>query len=50
MAESGWHTTKEEITRDVEKLFGGSFETFMAKDSSKFDWSSNVVTLSDIGK
>ena len=50
LAASGWHMTKEEIVRDVGKLFGGSFEAFCAKDSSEFNWSSNVVTQSDIGK
>jgi hypothetical protein len=47
---SGWRLTEAEVRRDAEKLFGGSFETFLAKDSSKFDWSSSVVTLSNLGK
>ena len=62
--------TNAEILRDVEKLFGGSFEAFCAKvtacdrcplvprvtaagarqDSSGFQWTSNVVTLSNLGK
>jgi hypothetical protein len=47
---SGWSLTNEEIVRDVEKLFGGSFEAFCAKDSSGFEWTSQVVTLSALGK
>jgi hypothetical protein len=47
---SGWGLTNDEIVRDVEKLFGGSFEAFVAKDSSKFEWTSQVVTLSALGK
>ena len=33
---SGWTLTNEEVLRDVEKLFGGSFEAFCKKDSSEY--------------
>lgn len=50
LVESGWQVTEAELARDVEKLFGGSFEAFCAKDTSQLDWSSKVVTLSNLGK
>jgi hypothetical protein len=28
---AGWRPTKEDVTRDVRSLFGGSFEAFLAK-------------------
>ena len=50
LVESGWQVTEAELARDVEKLFGGSFETFCDKDTSQLNWASNVVTLSNLGK
>lgn len=31
LIESGWEPTREEIRRDVKRLFGGSYEEFMSK-------------------
>jgi hypothetical protein len=31
LVDSGWAPTREEIRREVRRLFGGSYEEFMAK-------------------
>ncbi|CAM9361003.1 unnamed protein product [Choristocarpus tenellus] len=31
LAQTGWPVTREEIKRDIKRLFGGSYEEFMAK-------------------
>jgi hypothetical protein len=31
LIESGWAPTRAEVRRDVKRLFGGSYEEFMAK-------------------
>ena len=37
LANSGWSPTRSEIRRDVERLFGKSYEEFMAKSFVKKD-------------
>jgi hypothetical protein len=37
-------TTMRPGTVDVDKLFGGSFETFCAKDASKFEWTVRALS------
>lgn len=35
LAETGWKATRQEIRRDVGRIFGGSYEEFMAKSFKK---------------
>ncbi|CAM9216000.1 unnamed protein product, partial [Discosporangium mesarthrocarpum] len=32
LAQTGWPVTQQDIRRDIERLFGGAYEEFMAKD------------------
>lgn len=35
LVESGWSPTRKELRRDVGRIFGGSYEEFMAKSFVK---------------
>lgn len=37
LVKSGWFATRKEIRRDIKRLFGGSYEDFMAKSFTKME-------------